>query len=350
VRVEVHDELSPDLARAWAEVFARDTEATPFSSPGWARAWLSAWRDDPGRPLILTFEDGGELAGLAPLVIRDRGPFRVLNTLGQPPADYWDVVARDDARADVLAAFTGWLGSSPRRWDVLSLTCLREESATEQALEARGLRVSRRQPVPCPGIELPGSFEEYLGRFPSRRRKNMKRHLRKLDEDGEIELRQVTDPAELPGVVDRWQQIRVRQWAERGPEDINPMHAREDFRGMMLAATTELLPSGLAVVWEFSHEGRTAGVWINFADRRALYIFLGGFEPDLYQLGIGKIATLHGIRWSIETGRSFFDFMQGDEPYKYWYDAEDRLTPRLVVGHGGVRSRAGHALARRRST
>lgn len=347
MRVDVHTELTPDLARAWDAVFAQDPEATPFASSGWAEAWLREWEHDPGRPIILTVEDAGQIVGVASFAMRNRGPFRVLNTLGQPPGDYWDIVAVDSEREGVLAAVVGWLLSSRRRWDVVSLTALRQGSATERALEAAPLRIARRDPVPCPGIELPSTFDEYLKELPSKRRTNIRRHLRTLDDERVVELREVTSPERLPATLERWQEIRTRQWSERGPEEFNEMHGEPSFRAFMLAVTRRLVPLGLAVVWELVRDDDVVGAWVNFADRRAMYWYLGGFEPDLHALGLGKIAIVAAIRSSIEQGRSYFDFGVGDEDYKYWYGATDRLMPRLVVGHGGVRSRLGHRASAR---
>jgi CelD/BcsL family acetyltransferase involved in cellulose biosynthesis len=109
--------------------------------------------------------------------------------------------------------------------------------------------------------------------------------------------------------------------------------------------TTELVPAGLALVWEFVRDGEVVGSFINFCDARAFYQYLGGFEPELGQLAIGKVATAEGIRSSIAAGRSYYDFTRGSEPYKYWYGAVDRLSPTVVLTGERVRSRLAGRLA-----
>ena len=180
--------------------------------------------------------------------------------------------------------------------------------------------------------------------LPRGRRGNLRRHLRRLDE-GEVELREVRDPSELPRALARWQELRQLQCDERG-RSLNPMHRTDRFRAFLLEAVQALVPAGQALVWEFRVAGQTAGIYVNFVDSRSFYWYLGGFDPAHAALGIGKIAIAAGIRQSIEKGRARYDFTRGPEPYKYWYGATDRQAPSIVVGSSRPRSRAALVCAR----
>lgn len=329
--VSVHRAGIDGLAGEWAELHAADPVATPFTSLGWARAWLAEW--DPGaEPAIVCVRDGdGALIGLAPLVQTRRGPLRILEPLGIEPGDYWDVIARPERRADVLEALAAALAARFTPWDAAYLRYLPPGTGTEEALRAAGLVIGVRRDVPAPAIELPDSFDAYLKLLPSNRRQNLKRHLRRLDE-GEVELTEVAGDAELDAALDRWQQLRRMQWDSAG-KDINPEHLSPRFLALMRAL------AGDALVWEFRHEGRVVGVYVNFADARTFHWYLGGFDPEVTSLGLGKIAIGHSIRTSIDAGRSRYDFGRGAEPYKYWYGAENRPLPAFVAGHRGPRSR-----------
>ena len=182
---------------------------------------------------------------------------------------------------------------------------------TEAALRRAGLRVRTRSPAPYPGIELPSSFERYLEELPRKRRKDLRRHVRRL-EDERLELRDVRDPAELRAAVDRWQEIRVRWWQSRRKE-MDPEHASMRFRDFMRDLVVALVPQGLAQVWEFRYEGEVVGVEINLMDAHRYYSWMGAYAPEVAQLGLGKLAIGESIRASIEAGRSYYDLMVGDE-------------------------------------
>ena len=101
-----------------------------------------------------------------------------------------------------------------------------------------------------------------------------------------------------------------------------------------------LVPQGRATVWEFSANGEVAGVYVNLLDDDAFYWYLSGFDPRHSRLGIGKLSIAQGIRWSIETGRRYFDLTRGQESFKYYFGAVDRHCPSVVVGNDRLRSRS----------
>ena len=264
----------------------------------------------------------GELVGLAPLVVHRRGPFRIARVLGEDPSDYWDVLARPDLRGEVCGAVAGALVERRGEWDALVLSHLVPGSALPEAARNAGLRLFARSTAPYPRVELPASFDKYLESVSRNRRSNLRRHLRRLDE-GEVTLHEVEDPAEVPAAVARWQELHVTQWRELG-KSVRPEHATPRFRALLSEALAAMVPAGLAAVWEFSQSERVVGSYVNFTDRRSFYQYLGGFDPEVGRLGLGKLSIIHGIRSSIEQGREHYDFMLGSEQHKYFFEARDR--------------------------
>jgi CelD/BcsL family acetyltransferase involved in cellulose biosynthesis len=272
------------------------------------------------------------LVGLAPLVLARRGPFRVLTELGRPPSNYWDVLAEPAGREEAGRLVMEELAARSSEWHALLLGGVRTGSASERALESSRLRLRRRKPSPYPGIELPATFEEYLAGLPRKRRKDLRRHLRRL-EDGTLQLRDVRDPADVRAAMDRWQEIRVRWWQHRDKR-MDPEHASTRFLDFMRELMALMVPAGLGQVWEIrhDHDGEVVGVEVNLADRRAYYSWMGAYDPAVSHLGLGKLAIGESIRQSIAAGREYYDLMVGDEDYKYWYGASDRHCRWTMAG------------------
>jgi CelD/BcsL family acetyltransferase involved in cellulose biosynthesis len=266
-----------------------------------------------------------------------RGPFRVLTELGRPPGNYWDVLAEPSQREAVGALAMREVRARSDEWHALLLGGVRSGSATERAVLGAGLRVRTRRPSRYPGIELPGTFEEYLGGLPRKRRKDLRRHIRRL-EDGRLELREVREPADLRQAMDRWQDIRVRWWQHRDKR-MDPEHASTRFRDFMRDLAPLMVPRGLAQVWELRHDGEVVGVEVNLTDSRTYYSWMGAYDPAASHLGLGKLAIGESIRQSIEVGREYYDLMIGDEEYKYWYGATDRHCRWMMAGSGRPLSR-----------
>jgi CelD/BcsL family acetyltransferase involved in cellulose biosynthesis len=336
MQLTLHDEIEP-LLPAWERVFAADPEATPFVSPGWARAWWSHWAESSWRPWILAVEDAGEVVGLAPLVLRRRGPLRILRVLGEEPGDYWNVLARPDVRDEVVRGVVGELERRRGQWDALALKRLPHGSLTESAVARSRLTVRSDEPERYPVLELPDTFDRYLASLSSSRRGNLRRHLRRLD-DGEIALRDVSDAGALPAAIERWQRFRVKQW-DAMEKSLDAEHAGDRFRDFTQDVARALVPLGLCRVTEFVRAGQPVASYVNFTDDRAFYWYLGGFDPSVASLGIGKIAIGEGIRSSIAAGRRWYDFLRGAEGYKYWYGAADRTSPSILLHSRRPRSR-----------
>lgn len=331
ISVSLHTGPPADLKADWGRLHAAQAGATPFMSAGWAGAW---WPHYGGDAFVWRAETEGRVVGLVPLVRRRRGPLRVLEPVGMEPGDYWDLLAEPGLRDEVARAFAGALAAE-RGWDAWILRCVVPGSPVVGALDALPALV--RPPIRSPALELPDSFDAYLASLSSNRRSNLRKHLRRLD-NGEVTLREVTDPDELPQVVERWREFRRRQWEAAG-KDINPEHLSPRFSAFMLDVMRELVPTGTGLVWEFTVEGTVVGTYLNFADAEAFHWYLGGFDPSVTKLGLGKIAIGHGIRTSIEQGRRRYDFGRGAEEYKYWYGAVDRPLEARVVARPGLRGR-----------
>ena len=340
MRTELYAGSPVELAPEWEDVHRADPTATPFVAPGWGLAWMRHLGRET-EPWFVTVRDQDRLVGLAPLALERRRGRRIVRLVGKEPGDYWDVLALPDYRRAVVAAVASELSRRGRQWDVFHLSGQPGDYASEAISRDRSLRVLPRASIPCPGIALPDDFDDYLRMLPGSRRANVRKHIRRLDE-GKVGLRMVTDPDELEIAVRRWHELHLKRW-EGLAEPINPMHPTSAFRDFMLDAMRALVPRELATVWEFVADGEVVGSYLNLIDDDAFYWYLGGFEPRCAALGIGKLSIAQGIRWSIETGRSYFDLTRGVESFKYYFGASDRECPSVVVGNERLRSRAAFA-------
>ena len=350
MHVALIDDPLGSLGTAWEALYEADPRATPFLAPGFGEAWLRHWADGV-TPWIVGVYDGGALVGLAPLVSRQRGLVRTLMPLGFYVGNYWDVLARPDRRGEVNAAVAEELARRRGEWDALMLDTLPPGSGLPRALRRAGLRVRGRGSRPYPGFRLPASFDEYLAGLGRVRRRELRRRLRPLDQ-GEFELVDVHEPADVDAAVARFREIRDDWWEARG-KTLNPDHTRPEFSAFLGASLRELVPAGRAEAWELRSGGRVLGVTLSLRDDTTIFLWLLAFHPDIARLSPGKMVIAATIRRSIERGCTYFDFMVGEEDYKYGFGAVDRHVPRVLVGSGTARSDgallAALALERRRA-
>jgi CelD/BcsL family acetyltransferase involved in cellulose biosynthesis len=67
----------------------------------------------------------------------------------------------------------------------------------------------------------------------------------------------------------------------------------------------------------------TAALCVLCAKGRVFY-YIGGFDPDHEALGLGTVLVGHAIAEAEAEGCCSFDFLRGQESYKYRWGAVDR--------------------------
>src|SRR4051794_7366429 len=173
MQVERHLAIAP-LLDEWAALHAADDRATPYGSAAWARPSVEHLGGD-FEPWVLAVRDGGELVGLMALARRRRASMRILRPLGDEHADRWDVLARPSHRAAVEHRLAEELRRRSGEWDALVLTHLAPDATVGAALPAAGLHSRGRDGLPHPHVALPETFDAYLARFASERRRRLRK-------------------------------------------------------------------------------------------------------------------------------------------------------------------------------
>jgi CelD/BcsL family acetyltransferase involved in cellulose biosynthesis len=81
-----------------------------------------------------------------------------------------------------------------------------------------------------------------------------------------------------------------------------------------------------------SIEGRRAAALFNFDYNDRIWVYNSGLDPAAFSaLSPGVVLTATAIEKAIELGRAEFDFLRGDEEYKYRFGAVDTNIYRVQL-------------------
>ena len=319
------------LAGEWNALLHRSAADTIFLTLEYQRTW---WRClGTGELLILAVRDDadGQLAGIAPLfaVTNSHGQ-RVLATGGcVQVSDYLDFIAAHGQEEAVYAALEDYLaGPDAPTWDALDLCNIHQDSPTLMLLpalaEARGWRASTTKDEVCPIVRLPGTWDEYLGMLESKQRREINRKLRQVGLD-------------------------VNWYIVGAEHDLNA--EVEGFLDLMAASTPDKATFLTSQMRDFFHQlarlahdagwlqlvflrvgERKAAAYFNFVYNNRVVVYNSGLDWRTFpQLGAGIILTAYSIRHAIEQGCEVFDFLRGDERYKYQFGGQDVQVRRLLI-------------------
>mgnify|MGYP001149373545 FL=1 len=346
MNIEIIQELGKlnALENEWNQLHQESASAVPFLRHEYLAAWwqtLGGGEWARGELYVVTSrrEDGG-LAGIAPLFrTQNRDGLPALMLLGSIEiSDYLDLIARpDDLPAFVEALLDHLGGPEAPDWQVLDWYNLLDSSPTLPLLSAaasgRGWTVTQEPLQHCPYIALPGDWEKYLAeQVDKKQRHEIRRKMRRIEE-----LNARSDPAHQPV---RWYivQDEAALEAEIGafldlmandPEKASFLS--EAMRRQMHSAVHAAFRAGWVQLSFLEVNGEKAAGYLNFDYDNHIWVYNSGLDFRFREYSPGWVLLGYLLQWANENGRGIFDFMRGDEDYKYKFGAIDRRVVRVVV-------------------
>ena len=80
-------------------------------------------------------------------------------------------------------------------------------------------------------------------------------------------------------------------------------------------------------------DGRRAAALFNFVYKGRTWVYNSGLDPDAFgRLSLGVVLSAAAIETATQLGFHSFDFLRGDETYKYRFGAKDTEIFRLMIG------------------
>ena len=305
----VIEESFDSLDSYWADSSHNLRWEPLFVLPNWLKVWWRAFGS--GAELYLrAVRQGEKIVGIAPLLVRNE----TVSIIGSDNVcDYLDFVVTPGGERDFFAALLDDLGQQGIRH--LDLTSLRPDSTV--LTELVPLARQRQYEVLCQAegvsveLDLPSTFDEYLAVLTRKQRHELKRKLRRLWEAGGVEYRCTQVGQEVGDFMDTF----LHLFSLSREEKANFMTARmESFFRSLAEAMAEI---GLLRVGVLEVDTLPVAMIMGFDYHDSMYLYNSGYNTDYSFLSVGLLSKVLCIKESIERGSKRFDFLKGDESYKY---------------------------------
>jgi CelD/BcsL family acetyltransferase involved in cellulose biosynthesis len=320
------DTLSEEYRDDWQRLCEQSPHATIFQTWEWMQSW---WRfHHKGKRLrVLILSDAGRVVGIAPFFIRF-GPLRVLQLLGTGGSDYLDLLAESNREADVVSHIAQFLQKNKATWDWADLQQVKPNAVATQLSGARVL-----QGETCPYLPLESSYELLLKSLGKKLRQNIGYYARALEKQYMVTYR-LADAVTLTEDLEAFFELHQRRWNSRWmPGAFSSRQAR----AFHTAVAHAQLASGRLRLHTLLLDGTPQASLYAFHHQKTTYYYLGGFEPTLAKLSLGTVLTAHAIHQAIEQDHATeFDFLRGNEGYKYKWSAKDRYNQRVSLERSGL--------------
>ncbi len=265
---------------------------------------------------MLSASNGSGTFGFVPLMSRE-GSLSFIG--GDDLFDYHDFPVQRGSESQFFGLLCDYLADLD--WDSVDLSSVPACSPTlahlPEAAKARGMKVELTSGQVTPVALLPSSWEQYVSDLSKKARHELRRKLRRL-ENADGSRQYLCGENEIADCMEQFFHLMRSSSPDKdaflGPERV----------GFFQDLAAELSERDEFRLYFLDYGGRpvAACICIDYGDSYLLYN--SGYDPEFSALSVGLLNKALTIRDAIEQGKRSFNFLKGNERYKYDLGGLDR--------------------------
>ena len=247
--------------------------------------------------------------------------------MGVGPSDYLHPLILTGQEAAVTKSFQESLDA------VNSIRCVDlHQVPSFIPLGSHGQKSDEFDQARCNVLQLPKSFEEYLLSIGKSLRSDIKKG---VATQGEHEIQWSTEH-DVDHQFEDFLRLHKLRWKRRALPGVFFGKTRRFQREWIKSASR----NGWLWLSVLRIEGKAVGALYAMTLGQSVYFYQSGIDSTVKGYSPGTILIAATISKSIEEGKTWFDFMRGDEAYKLrWKPTLSRTNRRIVMYDGSHRGR-----------
>jgi len=330
---KLHNDFSEIDSETWNTLVEQSIADTPFSRYEYLSEWWKTlgggeWKN--ARLVLVSATENDQLLGIAPLFIDEYDDRQALLLLGSIEiSDYLDLIVREADLLRFLSGLIDFLASSlPEAWSAIDWYNLPDSSPTLVALKAesekRGWNYHEEVYRPTPRIALNESFDDYLMSLDKKQRHELRRKMRRAAESGRVRFHIIDKDVDIEPELESFFHLMVQD-----PNKAEFLH--EVMQDQMSQSIRAAHDYGYLWLAFLEIDGVKAAATLCFDYKDKLWGYNSGVSRDFMDLSPGWVIMGQTIQWCCENGHYEFDFMRGDEEYKYRLGGVNKYVMRARV-------------------
>ena len=331
----LHTNFPYHLEKAWNDLLVHNPVQVPFLRHEYQRIW---WNHRGGgewpetKLLLISMEENGDLKGIAPLFFAPsfEGTPSLLNLGSIEVSDYLDLICRQENLDQFCNRLFTYLDQMPSpAWKKLHFFNILNGSPTILAMEKAAQKAGWKFENTClqhsPVIPLPGNWETYLAGIDKKQRHEIRRKMRRLEESG-IPYRWyiVTDRNTLNDEINAF--IELMSQDEKKAEFLT-----SEMVNFLRDAIQCAFDAGCLNLAFLEINDQKAAAYLSFDYLNRLWVYNSGLNRNLNEYSPGWVLLGYLLQWTIANNYQEFDFMRGNEDYKYRFGAVDRFIRHISL-------------------
>jgi CelD/BcsL family acetyltransferase involved in cellulose biosynthesis len=328
VKTDVHDSLEAIGPDAWDALHAGSRLRSPFLAWTWQRHWVAVFGEGRRLELRRVVDGTGRLVALLPLV--ETTPGRWLLAGGSDVSDYLDLIALRDREEEAWGALLGARSADRSVWELHAVPAGSPTVTALPALAAAvGLAVQSPVEERCPILDLPASWDAFLASLSGKHRHELTRKIRRFEREAPAGRVAWADTgADVTARLDDF--LALHRRSREGKAKFMDARMERFFRRVIPALASR---GGARLAFLEVPEGPIAA-FVTLEWDGTVGLYNSGFLPERAALSPGLVLLAHVVRDAIERGRRRFDFLRGEERYKYEFGPTPEAVHAVTIGPG----------------
>jgi CelD/BcsL family acetyltransferase involved in cellulose biosynthesis len=344
------------LSEVWDSLLRNSGDNNPIYL---THEWLSTWwkHFGEGKQLnVLLIEKEGQPMSIVPLMRTEYRigliKIRALETLGSLNCNHIGLTLSGSSE-EAVSVFLTYLEEEFAKGELaLRLTWVPDDCAflnllrSRISLPASNLIMQDKVKTLAPYITLPSTWDEYSRWLSPNRRHVLRRKLRSLEKAHRVEFRDCTGD-NLESMLSRFIDLHERRWQSA---NVKGVFYDPKMEGFYRDIATQFVKKGWLHFSCLFVDNEVTSAEYGFIYNHKFYCVITARDIKYYDYNVGHLHLMRLIKYAIEKGLREFDFLRGDEPYKFhWTESARKYMNVIIVKKGlypGLRLKFTHAFLR----
>jgi hypothetical protein len=332
------EKINVELAEKWNELVLNSMHPNIFLTWEWLSVWVK-WFGYNNRLKIIEIWDGLRLIGILPLYMGSIELFPKISVKGLKYIGDGDVV------------FPDFLGPIIRQGSLDSVLLCIEEVFESDKSDFRFIRLADmnlasegtccfvdalckrflcdiRQGDISPYIGFSGDYASFLGRFNAKKRSSIKRNEKKASGNFQLRLECYQSQDKVSEAFEIM--VQVFQKANRGQNKIQGF-LKEDYLGFHKDVARALARNGWLRIYVLYFNDIPVAYIYGYLFNNVFWDYQTSYDLTYKDYSPGAVILQMVIKSVIEEGVQVFEFLRGDEEYKFYFSTGHRQLSTAYV-------------------
>jgi hypothetical protein len=313
------------MRERWNYLLRQSCSDTIFLTWEWLYTWAECYICKGRKLNIIAIYDKDELMGIAPLYINHINyvPFRLrqIEFLGSPEtsSDYLDVFSKRGKEREVAKRVYKYLyDEMSSAWDILKFENMPSNSLFfanfSDYIKNDGKYFESQAGAFCPCLKLPLKKDVFFSELSPNRRKRYNYDMGVMKRCGEVQYTS-SQPANGDNAIDNFLSLYKKRWG----------HNNTQFYLFLNKFISKSNGKGLISIDFLNVDGKDIAGLFFLRYRNVISLYLMATDTNYNKkISIGNILTGISIEKAINDKFSAYDFLKGNEEYKFYWTKEGK--------------------------